>query len=88
MALPIRPNSVPALNALESKRPFSSPSLKIAVSIGPLLRVNDVSMKIKASVAKSYGRRALIRIPLLPNSPAADSVSPITPNLVDEYAAL
>jgi len=91
-AFPMRPNSVVALIALESKRPFFSPSLKIAVSIGPLLTVSLVRITKEAcfvpATGKTYGRRALIRIPLLPNSPAADSVNPMTPNLLDAYAAL
>lgn len=36
----------------------------------------------------TYGNIALIRMPAFPNSPAADSVNPITANLLVEYAAL
>ncbi|KKA17157.1 hypothetical protein T310_9203, partial [Rasamsonia emersonii CBS 393.64] len=92
-ALPMRPSRVapPMTSAL--KRPFSSPSRKMRVSIGPLV-VAFVSQK-KISFANNFfnrchthGSRALILTPALPYSPAADAVNPMTPCLLDEYAAL
>lgn len=88
-AWPIRPIKVPPLTISELKRPLASPSRKILVSMGPLF-ANPVNSKVHGCFCiseNSYGKTQLTLTPFFPYSAAVDSVKPMTPNLLDAYAA-
>jgi len=83
-AVPVRPSNVSSPNIFWFHNPFISPFRTIAVSIGPLACQNIRNGLIPN---ETYGRTAFMRTPSHPTSPAADSVRPMTPNLLVAYAA-